>query len=83
MFELWTIVRFGAAVVAAIVLYLVGAALVCNFSSIEPPLLKEPASRPLEEIPEYVNRQDLQKILRVSKATVIRRIRDWKKLQGS
>jgi hypothetical protein len=37
MFALWTIVRFVVAIGAAVVLYLIGAALVRNFSSIEPP----------------------------------------------
>jgi hypothetical protein len=49
MFELWTIVRFGAAIVAAIVLYLVGAALVRNFSSMEPPP-DEPDIANLEDV---------------------------------
>jgi len=37
MFALWTIVRFGVAVAAAVILYLIGAAFVRNFSSMEPP----------------------------------------------
>jgi hypothetical protein len=49
VFELWTIVRFGAALVAAIVLYLVGAALVRNFSSAEPPP-DEPDVANLEDV---------------------------------
>jgi hypothetical protein len=37
MFAFWTIVRFGVALTAAVILYLLGAALVRNFSSMEPP----------------------------------------------
>jgi hypothetical protein len=37
MFALWTVVRFGIALVAAVVLYLIGAAIVGNFSNAEPP----------------------------------------------
>jgi hypothetical protein len=37
MIAFWTIVRFGIALGAALVLYLIGAALVRNFSAAEPP----------------------------------------------
>jgi hypothetical protein len=37
MFALWTIVRFGVALAAAVILYLIGAAFVRNFSAAEPP----------------------------------------------
>jgi len=49
MFELWTLVRFAVALVAAIVLYLMGAALVRNFSSVEPPD-DEPDVTTLEDV---------------------------------
>ncbi len=49
MFELWTLVRFAVALVAAIVLYLMGAALVRNFSSAEAPP-DEPDVSTLEDV---------------------------------
>ena len=49
MFELWTIVRFGVAIAAAVILYLIGAALVRNFSSMEPPD-DEPDPAGLEDV---------------------------------
>jgi hypothetical protein len=49
MFALWTIVRFGLALGAAVVLYLIGAALVRNFSSMEPPD-DEPDPTTLEDV---------------------------------
>jgi hypothetical protein len=49
MFALWTIARFGAALVAAVALYLLGAALVRNFSSAEPPD-EEPDPADLEDV---------------------------------
>jgi hypothetical protein len=49
MIELWTIVRFGVALVAAIVMYLMGAALVRNFSSTPPPP-DEPDVSDLEDV---------------------------------
>jgi hypothetical protein len=48
MFELWTILRFLIAIVAAIVLYLIGAALVRNFNT-EPPG-DEPDLSTLEDV---------------------------------
>lgn len=49
MFAFWTIARFGIALVAAVVLYLVGAALVRNFSAAEPPD-EEPDPANLEDV---------------------------------
>jgi hypothetical protein len=49
MFAFWTIARFGVALVAAVVLYLVGAALVRNFNSAEPPD-EEPDPAGLEDV---------------------------------
>jgi hypothetical protein len=49
MLELWTIVRFGVALAAAVGLYLIGAALVRNFSSMEPPD-DEPDPANLEDV---------------------------------
>ena len=49
MFALWTIVRFGIALGAAVVLYLIGAALVRNFGSVEPPP-EEPDVANLEDV---------------------------------
>ncbi|HEX4492867.1 MAG TPA: hypothetical protein VH914_16800 [Acidimicrobiia bacterium] len=48
MFELWTIARFGIALVAALVLYLIGAALVRNFNAEPPP--DEPDVATLEDV---------------------------------
>jgi hypothetical protein len=49
MFALWTIVRFVLALGAAVVLYLIGAALVRNFGSLEPPP-DEPDVADLEDV---------------------------------
>ena len=49
MFAFWTIFRFVVALGAAVVLYLIGAALVRNFSSIEPPD-DEPDVSTLEDV---------------------------------
>ena len=49
MFAFWTIVRFGVALAAAVILYLLGAALVRNFSSVEPPD-DEPDPANLEDV---------------------------------
>jgi hypothetical protein len=49
MFHLWTIVRFGMALGAAVILYLIGAAFVRNFSSMEPPD-DEPDVSTLEDV---------------------------------
>jgi hypothetical protein len=49
MFALWTIVRFAVAVGAAVFLYLLGAALVRNFSAAEPPD-DEPDESTLEDV---------------------------------
>jgi hypothetical protein len=49
MFTLWTIVRFVLAFGAALVLYLTGAALVRNFSSVQP-LPDEPDLENLEDV---------------------------------
>jgi len=49
MFALWTIVRFVVALGAAVVLYLIGAALVRNFSSMELPD-NEPDPANLEDV---------------------------------
>jgi hypothetical protein len=49
MFALWTIVRFVIALGAAVFLYLIGAALVRNFSSAEPPP-DEPDVANLEDV---------------------------------
>ena len=48
MFTLWTLVRFAIALVAAVVLYLVGAALVRNFNAEPPP--DEPDVSTLEDV---------------------------------
>ena len=49
MIDLLTIVRFAIALVAAVTLYLIGAALVRNFSSMEPPD-DEPDLSTLEDV---------------------------------
>lgn len=49
MLDLWTIVRFVVALGAAVGLYLIGAALVRNFSSMEPPD-DEPDVTTLEDV---------------------------------
>jgi hypothetical protein len=49
MFALWTVVRFGVALAAAVILYLMGAAFVRNFSNAEPPP-DEPDIATLEDV---------------------------------
>jgi hypothetical protein len=49
MFAFWTIARFGIAFAAAIVLYLIGAALVRNMSAMQPPP-DEPDEATLEDV---------------------------------
>jgi hypothetical protein len=49
MIQLWTILRFAIALAAAVVLYLMGAGIVRNFSSMEPPD-DEPDESTLEDV---------------------------------
>ena len=48
MFALWTIVRFGIALVAAVVIYLIGARSVRYFANAEPP--PDPSEAALEDV---------------------------------
>jgi hypothetical protein len=48
MMHLWTIARFGVALVAAVVLYLAGAAFIRNFNTEPPP--DEPDDTTLEDV---------------------------------